>query len=134
VPSRHLFRNRSQNRIPTWEGLWKQPPGTAALYQIENGVEQRAERSGRSTHALARGKEWFDQSQLLLSEVRVVGRILHRPDSAERESGNFPRWPTSRPISRIFNFCYVRCADTADSRIGRNLTFRTGSNSNRSGR
>lgn len=116
-----------ENRLPAWEGLWKQPPGTAALDQIEDGVEQRAERSGWPAHALARRKEWFDQSPLLLGEVRVVGRILHRPDSAARESGQFPRWPTSTHISRIFNSCYVRCADAAGDRIGRNLTFRTGS-------
>ena len=90
-----------EDRLPAGVGLRQEPPGTAALDQIEDGVEQRAQRSGWSAQALARRKEWFDQLPLLLSEVRVVGRAFHRPDSAARESGRLlPRRP-SRHISRI---------------------------------
>jgi hypothetical protein len=62
---------------------------------------------------------------LFIIEIGVVGRNLHRPDSAARESGQFFRKLESRHNSRIFHFCYHRNDQKGTDWIFGNLTFQT---------
>lgn len=113
------------NCFPRGKAFGQQAPGTTALDEIENGIEQRPQRGGWSAHALGRREEGFDQSPLFFSEIGVVGRNLHRPDSAARESGQFFRKLVSRHNSRIIHFCYHRNDQKGTDWIFGNLTFQT---------
>ena len=62
--------------------LGQQSPGAAAFDDIENGVEDGAQRSARATAAFGLGQERFEELPLCVGGIGVENGDFHRLNSA----------------------------------------------------
>ena len=97
------------DRFPRGKGLWEQAPGAPAFDQIQNRIEQGPQGRRRTPNGLARREKRFDESPLCVRKVGVVGRVLHRPDSAAAKCGQRPLGEMSTQYAfRRHNFAKFR--------------------------
>jgi hypothetical protein len=96
------------DRLPRGKALREQAPGAPAFDQIQNRIEQGPQGRRRTPHGHARREKRFDESPLCVREVGVVGRVLHRPDSAAAKGGQ----PLLGKMSTQYTFCRHNSAET----------------------